>query len=1492
MIVKALFVLKLSAAFLFAASAFAADAAMSARDDFLEPTPSSLAPVECTIDPARKSSLANPANWEKELSNTVAQARAEGRSVVVNLAPGDYVLRYQFTLAESLSGAPGCPVVFRGPADGSARILGAPIINPGQLVGITSADSNYRRFPVAVRDSIRKVSVADSAAYSIHDNVYKTTGNANVLPTHEALFLGGRFQNLARWPNRDADGGYGWGHFPSVASVSGSRAVCVLPEEGRYSIWKDLANPTNGVQFHTALPFTWNDEFHLVKSFDLANRRVSFVREFSQGQHIKVGIDNQCQRFVAVNVAEELDAPGEWWLDHASKTLYYYPESSAPDGTEELAFVSYKDMLVRCCKVRNDSAQTPYDFAHDIRFENVTFAYQNKIGTFYPQNARIGFENCRFHSFLRETEVKGTDIVFRDCTFEHFGGSVLSLRGGDEIAFGRSGIRVEGCTFRDFQHIRHTEAPAVIAWQNGVAVRDCEFSDSPHYGLAVRGVNGFFGWNRFHDLNGEMVDCGCIYTGHRCNWQGNVIAGCRMDGCRPTVTDIKNLSAEYRSCGVYLDDSVWGVTVIGCDITGTRMGLFLRSGNLHNVMWNRFTDVDRIFTVDLCPDRLYPAGITDENWNSANSNNWFMTPFYEKKRGDGTPAGLYWNDPLWRAAFPRLGPTIEDVAYRAIPWNNRFEGNLFTGCNVDWVDHPVQDSKKQRLMTWRNNLLAASPKIADHVGFARQAGSATDSDLPGFAAARARLAALKASEPVDVTSPGGRVRARFGLDATARLCVRIERDGRDLLWPSAMGATFDGVDYGRLVIPGEPVLEPADKGKSVRVTFPLETLADGPGDVSVEALVSDERVSYRFVASENRLRTFSGEVFDWTLAEGVAPDAAVCSTHLAETGTYFGAFRTPWRTCRFGTVVQLPDGTGAKLLTDDTALRPVFTDDPALTATYTAGTTPGVYMVLYKLASGYTWSNGNSAFVPRFFQYEFGPSLEGMPDGWYGLDGEARYFRGGVPHWRMEAICKVDETRFRQLNADAGGALDLWGIERALSALGIGFVPDATLAFGSDSGANGFANVTALVISNRHFAANYPAGSLKPLAGISHLVLGDEETDLTVGSKDVSDQVVLAKNSVFGASFDALESVEIRGRDVRLRNAFCCYVSPATARLADVRVRAAGNLDLGWNSFNVSTGSKGGTISNAVFEAGGDLHLGGRALRYSLVSNALVSVSAPPGAQVVLDGPHFIGQYSTKMPVILDWYAPPPVLEDPSALCDSTITWRFPAERAEEYAGIFQGTGRPVTISDPGCCLSVALPPAESADSTADRRDKYGSWQQIKTAGTSANNGGGGTAYWHRFARIEPGESPTLCPGLGKSSFAFRAETMTEMDAALRSVRIETPDPDIVSGADYASYFTFRTEPLGDNRYLLAAELDPDAVEVESVVAQLAAQLPCETAELTGCPGLWYSVEQSERLEDLGKSISISARAERDGTLSLALTPFRNSAFYRLHVMATEFKCD
>ena len=629
---------------------------------------------------------------------------------------------------------------------------------------------------------------------------------------------------------------------------------------------------------------------------------------------------------------------------------------------------------------------------------------------------------------------------------------------------------------------------------------------------------------------------------------------------------------------------------------------------------------------------------------------------------------------------------------------------------------------------------------------------------------------------------------------------------------------------------------------------------------------------------------FARELQDAWLAPGFA---AVANTDAATKDEYPWALAHPvfvvvtvgdhphlsvaW-TCGDGSVTNEIEGTFFRVPVRTTNVKVVFTAEPGWEIVGEAVVNLGT------VTEDTVFGDGNDYRAPEARDV----------CGWCGIDGEAWYFRGGVSLWRIEAAYNEGVMSLRQRNADASGTLDLWGIEQALADVGIGPVSDATLTFESTWGTNGFANVTELIITNRHFAANYPAGSLQPFAGISRLVLGDGETDLTVGSRDVSDPVVTASCSVFGTNFDTLESVEIWGRDVRLRNAFCCYAANATARLADVRVHATGDLDLGWNSFNVSTGSKGGTISNAVFEAGGDLDLGGRALRYSLVSNALVSVSAPPGARVVLGGPHFIGQYSKEMPVTLDWYAPPPVVEDSSALCDSTITWRFPVERAEEYAGIFQGKEKLVKISGPDCRLFVALPPSESADSTADRRDKYGSWQQLKTAGTSADNDGGGTAYWHRFVRIEPGESPTLRPGSGQASFTFVAENTGEMDAALRSVRIESPDIDIISDEDYARYFFVRTEPLGNNRYQLTAVLDPGAVEVESVMKRLAAQLPCETALLAGSPGLWYFVEQAERLEDLGKSFSKPVQANRDGTFSLELAPFKDSAFYRLHVKASE----
>ena len=57
------------------------------------------------------------------------------------------------------------------------------------------------------------------------------------------------------------------------------------------------------------------------------------------------------RRFYALNSLEELDAPGEWYLDRPGKRLYFYPKKAIGQTVVILATMSEPLLKVKKCKV-------------------------------------------------------------------------------------------------------------------------------------------------------------------------------------------------------------------------------------------------------------------------------------------------------------------------------------------------------------------------------------------------------------------------------------------------------------------------------------------------------------------------------------------------------------------------------------------------------------------------------------------------------------------------------------------------------------------------------------------------------------------------------------------------------------------------------------------------------------------------------------------------------------------------------------------------------------------------------------------------------------------------------------------------------------------------------------------------------------------------------------------------------------------------------------
>lgn len=200
-----------------------------------------------------------------------AQQAARARPGPVFLRGGTHYLADTLTFTSADSGTAAAPTVYAAYADEQ------PVISGG--VRLTQLD--WR--PTGDGHSFAAKVPADLAT--------------------EEIFVNGERQILARYPNYD----------PAAKYFDGFAADAISKE--RAARWAD---PTGGY-FHAMHPALWGDFTWRITGKDATGE----VTKEGGWQNNRGGAVHKSIRFVE-NIREELDAPGEWFLDTQTHTLLFY----------------------------------------------------------------------------------------------------------------------------------------------------------------------------------------------------------------------------------------------------------------------------------------------------------------------------------------------------------------------------------------------------------------------------------------------------------------------------------------------------------------------------------------------------------------------------------------------------------------------------------------------------------------------------------------------------------------------------------------------------------------------------------------------------------------------------------------------------------------------------------------------------------------------------------------------------------------------------------------------------------------------------------------------------------------------------------------------------------------------------------------------------------------------------------------------------------------
>lgn len=412
------------------------------------------------------------------------------------------------------------------------------------------------------------------------------------------LSLNGEVQKLAGWPNGEYTGLIK----PTDSNEYGKRTKSGIANGCSFQVNYDRpsqwSKPEQAWLSGTIGP-NYEFDYYPVSRFDSEEKRVYLSRGALEKYYTE-----PYYRFE--NVPEELDEPGEYYIDRQSGMLYFYPPEDAPKDSVLTITMSTPTLDV---SGKAPNSMFRIENSKNIVFENLIFKGGRGSAITGKNNSNIQFINCEINSF-GENGIRfdaSTDIKISDCKIHDVGqDGILFVSCGNYKTLSPSNIVVSNNDIYNFARLERSYKTGIDFGYRcvGATAANNHIHNGPHAGMIFYGVNNDIYGNEFDNLVTEFSDMDALY----CNnsnypWErGNKIHNnyfhdigkSSMNG-RHQI-NVRAIRTDNRGCGLNIYENLFYNIGDGGNGNGNNgIGAITAEGTRNRIFNNLFVDCNEAY---------------------------------------------------------------------------------------------------------------------------------------------------------------------------------------------------------------------------------------------------------------------------------------------------------------------------------------------------------------------------------------------------------------------------------------------------------------------------------------------------------------------------------------------------------------------------------------------------------------------------------------------------------------------------------------------------------------------------------------------------------------------------------------------------------------------------------------------------------------------------------------------------------------------------------